>query len=239
MIEFIQKAQEIFKMSFTTEQETMFQIYEDTLVEWNAKINLTAIRNITDIRNKHFLDSLACLSVWSGNDAYPKSIVDVGSGAGFPGIVLAISLPHSQITLVESIGKKAEFCQLVINKLNLKNITVIQERVEIIGHSSSHREKYDCSVARAVASLPVLCEYLLPLVKIHGQMIAMKGNNGQHEIDQASNVVPALGGKFIRSIPYVLPGESDPRMIIVIEKIKSTPHQYPRATGIPTKNPLT
>jgi 16S rRNA (guanine527-N7)-methyltransferase len=165
-------------------------------------------------------------------------LIDVGTGAGFPGIPLKIVSPKLQLTLVESVGKKAEFCQHVVNVLNLQGVDVVQERAEIIGQDPSHRERYDWAVARAVAILPVLAEYLLPLVRVGGSMLAMKGESGPAEAHSAEHALRVLGGHIRQLLPVTLPGVAEERYIIMIDKVAATPDTYPRKVGVPAKRPL-
>ncbi len=210
--------------------------YEELLVDWNERINLTAIRTHDEIVNKHFLDSLSCLTVMS-NPA-PKSLIDVGTGAGFPGIVLKIAIPSLTLVLVESVGKKTAFCQQVVDTLKLDNVTILQARAEEIGHKSQYREHFDWAVARAVANLPVLCEYLLPLLRVNGCMLAQKGESGPLETQQSSTAFRKLGGKLRIIQPVTLPGIVEQRYLIVVEKAHTTPSEYPRPVGMPTKKPI-
>jgi 16S rRNA (guanine527-N7)-methyltransferase len=165
-------------------------------------------------------------------------LIDVGTGAGFPGIPLKICYPNMRLTLVESVGKKAEFCRHLAQTLSLDNVDVVNSRAEEIGQMPSHREKYDIAVARAVANLPILVEYLLPLVKIGGLMLAQKGENGPVEVQTVEKSVKLLGGQIQQLREIQLPGVVENRYLIIIKKVAATPRQYPRRVGIPFKNPL-
>lgn len=224
-------------IKLTDTQRKQCTLFQDLLLEWNKKINLTAIKKPEDVYIKHFVDSMMCLKAWNETSELQK-LIDVGTGAGFPGLVIKIVKPQVHLTLVESIGKKVEFCKLIVEKLELSDVEVLQERAETLAHKAAYREKFDVAVARAVAPLSILSEYLLPFVKKGGIMIAMKGNRAQEEIDKANHVFTMLGGNFLKSIPYTLSGESDPRNIVVIQKNKSTSKEYPRSAGIPTRKPL-
>ena len=213
-----------------------FVAYEKELLEWNSKFNLTAIRDSDSIRTKHFLDSLSCVLAWKSNP--PGRLMDVGTGAGFPGIPLKIIYPNLKLTLVESVGKKAMFCQHIVSVLGLEQVEVIQARAEELGQDSNHREKYDCAVARAVANLNVLSEYLIPLVKIGGTMLAQKGESGPAEAQSAEGAMKLLGGKLKQLIPVHLPGVVDDRYLILVDKVAATPPKYPRKPGIAAKQPL-
>jgi len=168
----------------------------------------------------------------------PNRLVDIGTGAGFPGIPLKIIYPGMKITLVESVGKKAMFCQHMVRVLGLENVEVIQARAEDLGQKAEHREKYDYAVARAVAQMNVLMEYLLPLVKIGGIVLAQKGESAPAEVQEAEKAMKLLGGKLKQLIPINLPGVADDRYLILIDKVAATPPKYPRKAGISAKTPL-
>ena len=219
----------------TTQLATLAR-YEQELIEWNTRFNLTAIRSPQEIRTKHFLDSLTCLLAL--REAPPERLIDVGTGAGFPGIPLKILYPKMQLTLVESVGKKAEFCRHVVRTLGLNGVEVVQERAEAIGQSLPHRQKYDWAVARAVAILPVLAEYLLPLVRVGGRMLAMKGDSGPAEAHAAEHALHLLGGHLRQLLPVTLPGVVEERYLVVVDKVAATPDSYPRRVGLPSKHPL-
>ncbi len=212
-----------------------FETYTRLLVAWNRRINLTAIRSREDILVKHFLDSLTCLRVMP---APIGRVVDVGSGAGFPGLVLKIARPEIRLTLIESVGKKADFCRLVVQTLGLRDVEVVSARAEEIGQDPEHREQYDWAVARAVAGMPVLAEYLLPLVRVGGRMLAQKGAGGMEEAERAESAIHTLGGRLARVERVRLPGVKDDRTLIVIQKVSPTPSRYPRRVGVPSKRPL-
>ena len=204
------------------------------LVEWNKKINLTAITEEKDIILKHFVDSLTVLKYIKEN----KSIVDVGTGAGFPGIPLAIMNDSLKITLVDSLNKRINFLNEVCSKIKLKNTKAIHSRAEEFGQDNNYRESYDIAISRAVSNLTVLAEYLLPLVKVGGKIICMKGPDIEEELKQAKSAIDILGGKFERCDNFCLPKSDISRNIIIINKIKETPKKYPRKAGTPVKTPL-
>ncbi len=231
-----QNAQELFRLCLSESQLAAFSIYERELIDWNKKISLTAIRDVDGIRTKHFLDSFSCVLAWG--DQPPKTLVDVGSGAGFPGIPLKILYPRLKLTLVESVAKKAKFCQHIVDTLKLDDVCVIQTRAEKLGQDPEHRESYDWAIARAVAKLPVLSEYLLPLVKVGGTMIAQKGERGLVETQEAENALRLLGGHLRQVIPVTLPGVVEERYLVLADKISATPAAYPRREGIPAKRAL-
>jgi len=210
--------------------------YEKELLEWNQKFNLTAIRDVESIRTKHFLDSFSCVLAWMSNP--PLRLIDVGTGAGFPGIPLKILYPTMHLTLVESVGKKTKFCRHIVNMLGLTDVEVVHARSENIGQDSKYRQSYDWAVARAVANLNVLSEYLLPMVKIGGKVLAQKGESGPAEAQSAEKAMKLLGGKLRGLIPVNLPGVAEDRYLVVVDKAAATPPKYPRKPGIPTKQPL-
>ena len=226
----------MFNVNITGRQVICFHTYERELLEWNRKFNLTAIRDSESIRTKHFLDSLSCVLAWKA--APPARMIDVGTGAGFPGIPIKILYPNLKLTLVESVGKKAMFCQHIVRILGLERVDVIQARAEDLGQDPAHREKYDWAVARAVANLNVLSEYLIPLVRVGGSMLAQKGESGPAEAQSAEGAMHLLGGKLKQLIPVHLPGVADDRYLILADKVAATPPKYPRKPGIPAKQSL-
>ena len=232
----IQDAKTLFNVHLMARQVVALINYEKELLEWNQKFNLTAIRDVESIRTKHFLDSYSCVLAWKANP--PNRLIDVGTGAGFPGIPLKIIYPTMHVTLVESVGKKAMFCQHVVKTLGLENVEVIQARAEDLGQNPAHRESYDWAVARAVANLNILSEYLLPLVKLGGTMLAQKGETGPAEAQSAEKAMKILGGKLKQLIPVNLPGVADDRYLVLVDKVAATPPKYPRKAGIPMKMPL-
>ena len=236
MDRFVQDAQQLLNVRLSGAQVDSFRLYEQELMTWNEKFNLTAICDIEQIRNKHFLDSLTCVLAWGDNR--PKSLIDVGTGAGFPGLAMKIALPSMRLTLVESVGKKADFCRHMVRTLNLESVEVIQDRAEALGQNSAHREQYDWAIARAVAVMPVLAEYLLPLVRVGGSALAMKGENGPAETHAAEHAMRILGGQLKQLMAVHLPGVAEDRYLVVVQKVAATPSAYPRRVGIPTKRPL-
>lgn len=219
------------------EQLSALSVFEDELLEWNQHISLTAIRDSEGVRIKHFLDSLTVLLAWDRNSP-PERVIDVGTGAGFPGLVLKLIWPNIQLTLVESVHKKADFCRHIVERLGLESVTVLAERAEDVGQDPSHRHSYDLAIARAVARMPILMEYLLPLVHRNGIVMAMKGETAHSETHAAQNAIHLLGGKLHKLINVKLPGVVEERFIVVIHKIAGTPEEYPRRVGVPAKNPI-
>jgi len=236
MEKLVQDARELFNVHFTRRQVMALTTYEKELLEWNQKFNLTAIRDTESIRTKHFLDSFSCVLAWKASP--PNHLIDIGTGAGFPGVPLKILYPNLKLTLVESVGKQAKFCQHITRLLGLEDVNIIQARAEDLGQNMQHREKYDWAVARAVANLNVLSEYLIPLVRIGGSMLAQKGESGPAEAQSAEKAMELLGGKLKQLIPINLPGVADDRYLVVVDKVAATPPKYPRKPGIPVKQPL-
>ncbi|MFZ5878049.1 MAG: 16S rRNA (guanine(527)-N(7))-methyltransferase RsmG [Chloroflexota bacterium] len=231
-----QAALTLFNIHLTGRQVMALITYERELMEWNQKFNLTAIRDVEAIRTKHFLDSFSCVQAWKANP--PVRLVDVGTGAGFPGLPLKILYPNLRLTLVESVGKKAMFCQHIVRILGLEGVDVIQARAETLGQDPQHRETYDWAVARAVAHLTVLSEFLLPLVKVGGTMLAQKGESGPAEAQSAEGAMQLLGGRLKQVVQVNLPGVADDRFLVLVDKTAATPPNYPRKPGIPAKQPL-
>jgi 16S rRNA (guanine527-N7)-methyltransferase len=231
-----QAAQTLFNIHLTGRQAMSLITYERELMDWNQKFNLTAIRDVEAIRTKHFLDSFSCVLAWKANP--PTRLVDVGTGAGFPGLPLKILYPNLRLTLVESVGKKAMFCQHIVRILGLEGVDVIQARAETIGQDPKHREAYDWALARAVANMNVLSEFLLPLVKVGGVMLAQKGESGPAEAQSAEGAMQLLGGRLKQVLQVNLPGVADDRFLVLVEKTAATPPKYPRKPGVPAKQPL-
>jgi 16S rRNA (guanine527-N7)-methyltransferase len=219
------------------EKIAALSIYEKELLEWNKRANLTAISDSEGVRTKHFLDSLTILLAWERTQP-PVRLIDVGTGAGFPGLVLKLVWPSTQVTLVESVHKKADFCRHMIDRLGLEKVSVLSERAEVVGQDSAHRHTYDLAVARAVARMPILMEYLLPLVHRNGKVMAMKGESAPAETQTASQAIHILGGKLHKLVHVELPGVVEERFIVVVEKVARTPEEYPRRTGVPAKSPI-
>lgn len=217
-------------------QIAAFERYEAELIDWNSRHNLTAIREAEGIRTKHFLDSLTCVMAWRDNP--PSSLIDIGTGAGFPGLPLKILQPSLNLALVESVGKKAEFCRHISTVLGMEKVEVLQSRAEEVGQLPKYRERYDWAVARAVASLPILAEFLLPLVKVGGAVLAQKGESGPAEAHGSERAIRLLGGRLRQLIKVDLPGVAEERYLVIIDKVAATPPNYPRRVGVPAKKPL-
>ncbi len=222
------------QIKFTEEQLQKFYKYMNMLIEWNKKINLTAIIEPKEIILKHFMDSLTILKYVNDNE----KMLDVGTGAGFPGIPIKIMNSNMEITLLDSLNKRINFLNEVINKLELKNISAIHSRIEDYGKNNKYREKYDIVTSRAVANLATLSEYMLPMLKIKGKSICMKGSDIKEEVKNSKRAIDILGGEIVNIEELVLPKSDNRRKLIIIEKKKNTPLKYPRKAGIPSKEPL-
>lgn len=226
------KAKQI-EIELTKEQIEKYYNYMNLLLEWNEKINLTAIIEPREIILKHFVDSLTIAKYIKENE----KLIDVGTGAGFPGIPLSIVKENTNIVLLDSLNKRINFLEEVKENLKLENITTIHGRAEEFGKNKNEREKYDIAMSRAVASLNILLEYLLPLVKVGGRAICMKGSNIE-EIENAKNALEILGGKIEKIEEITLPNSDIKRNIIIVKKVKNTPSKYPRKPGTPSKEPI-
>lgn len=222
-------------------QRGLFQTYYELLVEWNQRFNLTAITDYEQVQIRHFLDSLSCLLPEEYHTALRRPaprVIDVGSGAGFPGTPLKIVCPNMHLTLLEATGKKVAFLSHLIAALDLKNVQVIKGRAEELAHDPAHREQYDLAMARAVAGLPVVVEYTLPFCRTGGCLVAQKGESGAAEAWNAERAIHLLGGELQRIQPVELSGLPEDRTLVVITKVSPTPIKYPRRTGVPSKRPL-
>ena len=219
---------------FDDKQLKQFYEYMNLLLEWNKKINLTAITEPEEVVLKHFIDSLTISKYIEEN----TTLADVGTGAGFPGIPLKIYRPDLKITLVDSLNKRINFLNEVICLLNLKDISTVHSRIEDFGKNNQYREKFDYVTARAVANVSVLSEYLIPLSKVEGKCIYMKGSEIEEELNNGKNAINILGGKIEKVEEFKLPDSDILRNIIIINKMKNTPSKYPRKAGMPVKEPL-
>lgn len=211
-----------------------FYKYKNLVIEWNQKINLTAITDDLEFIVKHFVDSITINKYIEEH----KEIIDIGTGAGFPGIPLKILNNQNKVVLFDSLNKRLKVLEDIIEKIKLENIKTLHGRAEETFKSKEHREKYDIAVSRAVASLNVLVELILPAVKVGGICICMKGNNADIEIDEAKKAIKELGGEILKVEKIVLPELNLERNIVIIKKVKQTPKQYPRKPGTPQKLPI-
>jgi 16S rRNA (guanine527-N7)-methyltransferase len=223
-------------LELTPDQVRSFEWYRRELLSWNERFNLTAITDPLEVEVKHFLDSLTCLIAMASP---PQGrVVDVGTGAGFPGLALKIVHPTLRLTLVESVGKKVAFCRHVVQGLRLEGVELIHDRVERVAHQQGHRQAYDWGTARAVATMPILLEYLLPLLRLNAIAVIQKGVQGPAEVHEAEAALRILGGRVKQVLPIELPKVTETRHLVVIEKTAATPERYPRRSGIPAKRPL-
>ncbi|MDP4133054.1 MAG: 16S rRNA (guanine(527)-N(7))-methyltransferase RsmG [Bacillota bacterium] len=224
-----------FGINLSLFEEEQFKKYAELLLQYNKVVNLTAITDLPEIEEKHFLDSVCTLSAKEFKEN--AKVIDVGSGAGFPGLPIKIARPDLEVILLDSLKKRVEFLEAVIKELNLKNIEAIHMRAEDAGSDLLYREKFDVAVSRAVADLSVLTEYCLPFVKVGGTFIALKGPKPEEEIDRAQKAISLLGGEFEEKIPIILP-DGIAHSLIIIRKLRQAPANYPRKAGKPTKKPL-
>lgn len=215
-------------------QVEKFYKYMNLLIEWNKMMNLTAITEPNEVILKHFIDSLS-INKYVGDF---ENIIDIGTGAGFPGIPLSIVNSNCKITLMDSLNKRIKFLDEVSNEILAKNIDTIHARAEELAKNKNYREKFDCATSRAVASLNVLLEYMLPFVKVGGYCICMKGSNVEEEILNSKKSLEILGGVIENVLSFKLPGSDLGRSIVIIKKIKQTPNKYPRKAGTPIKEPI-
>lgn len=218
--------------NLSEEQLESFKKYYKLLTKWNEKINLTAITKEEDVITKHFADSLTILKYIPNG----SKVIDVGTGAGFPGIPLKVANKSLDVTLLDSLNKRILFLDEVIKELDLKNIQTIHGRAEEVAHDKTHREQYDIAVCRAVAKLNVLAEYMLPYLKVGGTFICMKGPNIDEEIETSKKAINLLGGKIEKMESFEL--EENQRNIIIIRKEKQSPKNFPRKAGTPNKTPI-
>jgi len=221
-------------LSYTQLQK--FELLVELIQEWSNKINITSIKNTNEIIEDHFIDS--CIPYRFFDDKQYAKILDVGSGAGFPGIPLQIIFPSLKMTLLEATKKKTEYLKIVKDKLVLTNCEIIAERAEILARDSNHREKYDIVITRALAKLNTLLELCVPFIKLNGHLLAYKSENVEIELKDAKNVFDILGARLDDVIETDLPNSLKKRKILIIRKVKSTDLKYPRKNGIPQKRPL-
>ena len=232
----VEETRQLIGLNLTSHQVSLLERFQQELNIWNERYSLTAISDPEKIRVKHFLDSFSPWLVMK--DTPTDRLIDIGTGAGFPGIPLKILLPETEVVLVDSVQKKVEFCQHIIDLLDLEGISAVQERVERLAREPEYRESFDWVIARAVARLDTLSEYLLPFARIGGRALAMKGESGPSEVQNAEEAIKILGGELARITNLTLPGVSDERYLILIMKIAQTPEKYPRRVGVPGKRPI-
>jgi 16S rRNA (guanine527-N7)-methyltransferase len=234
-LEKLQCCAEAIGMPLTEEQMHRFEVYKDLLLETNKSLNLTAITDPDEVAVKHMVDSL---TVYDARRFHNRTIADVGTGAGFPGLPLKIYDTTMRLTLIDSLAKRLHFLEKVVQELGLGQVRCTHARAEEAGQDKALREKFDVVVARAVAPMPVLAEYCLPLVRVGGVFYAMKGSKGMEETEEGRQAISILGGKITNIRHLTLPGLTDKRYIITVEKIRPTGPQYPRRPGVAAKRPL-
>ena len=223
-------------VTLSEKQIQQFLTYYEMLVEWNEVMNLTAITEYEEVMKKHFVDSLSLIQTFDVNKKV--SVIDVGTGAGFPGLALKIAYPNMKVTLLDSLNKRINFLNAVIEKLGLTDVETVHGRAEDFAKPGKLREKYDLCVSRAVANLTTLSEYCLPFVKVGGEFISYKSEKITEEMENAKKAISLLGGKFDRSKDFNLPDSDIYRNLVVIKKVKETPKKFPRKAGLPSKEPL-
>lgn len=225
-----------FKLS--SKQKEQFATYYNKLIEFNKKVNLTRITDKNEVYLKHFFDSITPLLEFSDLFKGEKSLCDVGAGAGFPSLPIKILCPDLSITIVDSLGKRLKFLDELVSDLSLDKVTLVHSRAEDAGQNKNLREKFDLVTGRAVARMNVLSEYCLPLAKVDGYLVALKGPKAQDELAEAKNAIEVLGGSVKEVKELTLPDTDDERTLIVVKKVKATPKKYPRQAGTPNRKPL-
>ena len=236
MQQLIQQVFQTEQIPLSAEQLKQFELYYELLVDWNTKINLTAITEPTEVAYKHFLDSALFLRAFP--DVAGKALIDVGTGAGFPGIPVRI-LEHScRVTLFDSLNKRINFLRTVCDTIGIADVATVHGRAEESAQKPEYRAQFDLATARAVARMPVLAEYCLPFVKVGGHFVALKGPELDNELAECKRAFSELGGKLVEVKQYTFGPENYTRNIAIVEKVKETPKKYPRKAGTPNKNPL-
>ena len=235
MDQILKKSLEKIGIEITDEQKEQFDTYHKLLEEWNKVMNLTGITEYEEVVEKHYVDSLSIVKVMDMN--HVDTVIDVGTGAGFPGLPIAIS-SKAEVTLLDSLNKRVNFLNSISTELGLNNVNTIHGRAEEMGVNQKYREKYDIAVSRAVAPMNVLVEYLLPFVKIGGICICMKGPKADEELKEAKRAIKLLGGEIIKQEKLKLDNEKMERNLIIIKKVSTTAKKYPRKPGMPAKQPL-
>ncbi|MGN0950657.1 MAG: 16S rRNA (guanine(527)-N(7))-methyltransferase RsmG [Mitsuokella sp.] len=232
----MKKAAAGYGLTLSEEQLRQFTRYYELLIEWNEKMNLTAITEEHEVAVKHMVDSLTAYDTSLFQDGV--SVIDVGTGAGFPGLPLKIFCPGIKLTLMDSLNKRVKFLQTVVTELGLQNVECVHARAEEGARNQKYREQFDIAVSRAVARLPILCEYCLPFIKKGGHFLALKGRAYAEEAEEAKKAIKVMGGSHTEVREVHLPDLEDKRAIIIVTKTMPTPKAYPRKAGTPAKNPL-
>lgn len=222
----------------TEHQINQFYLYYQKLIEWNQVMNLTAITEMGDVVTKHFLDSLSLVKAVENLGTEEKSMIDVGTGAGFPGIPLKIAYPKLSVTLLDSLNKRVKFLDEIITQLGLEKIQTIHGRAEDFGRNPDYREQYDICVSRAVANVATLSEYCLPFVKVNGIFVSYKSGKAEEELAAGKRAIQLLGGTITEVVRFQLSGTDAERALVKIEKVEKTAKRYPRKAGVPAKEPL-
>jgi 16S rRNA (guanine527-N7)-methyltransferase len=233
----------VLGLTLTARQLEAFAHYRDLLLDWNQRMNLTAIVDPAEVETRHFLDSLACALPLLGRWGSPKAVpplrcLDVGSGGGFPGLPVKLALPQLRVTLLEATGKKAAFLRAAVEALGLHGVEVSPARAEALAHEPAHRQGYDVVFARALARVPTVLELTLPYLRVGGQLIAPRKGAVEEEAVAARSVCDLLGGAPPVVLPVALPDLRDGRALLVVEKAQDTPSRYPRRVGVPARRPL-
>ena len=237
MGEFTEQIRQVTGFNPTPIQLEQFQQYLTLLLDWNQHLNLTALCEPDVVWERLILNSLTCASVIGQPQGHP-SLIDIGTGAGVPGLLLKILYPQIQVTLVDSVAKKTRFLQEAVSELRLSGVDIVCERAEILGHKTNYRAMYDWAVARAVAKVRILAEYLLPFCCLGGHMVALKGEQAAKELAAAKIALHTLGGGEPSLLEILMPNELEATHLVVVEKKRNTPLRYPRRTGVPRKRPL-
>ncbi|CDD48321.1 ribosomal RNA small subunit methyltransferase G [Firmicutes bacterium CAG:534] len=237
-LEIFEKDLKQLHLELSKKQILQFISYYELLIDWNSRMNLTAITEFEDVLKKHFIDSLSLISAVSDLAQKQYDLIDVGTGAGFPGIPLKIAFPNLKITLLDSLNKRIQFLNEVICKLELQDIEAVHGRAEDFAKPDQFRERFDLCVSRAVANLATLSEYCIPFVKPGGFFISYKSEKVNVELEEAKKAISVLGGSFQKNIEFLLPHSDITRNFIVIQKKNKTPLKYPRKAGLPSKEPI-
>ena len=227
-------------MSLDARQIDLFERYRDELLTWNQRVNLTAIVEPEQIERRHFLDSLSCLDGCADLlEAHPSArLIDVGSGAGLPGLPLKIAQPALRVTLLDSVGKKTAFLEHLVRQLGLSDVTISTARAEDLARDPEHRERYDLAVSRAVAGLPALLELTLPFLRVGGRLVAPRRGDLEAQVAEARRAAETLGGRFGSTLPVDLEGPEAGYGLVLVDKVGPTPAAYPRRAGVPVRRPL-
>lgn len=227
---------EMLGIQLTDVQKEQFDRYYELLIEWNRVMNLTGITEYDEVNLKHFTDSLTIVRIKNVENV--STLIDVGTGAGFPGIPIKIAFPHIKVTLLDSLNKRIKFLNQVVEELDLKDVVTLHGRAEDYAKKEEYREQFDLCASRAVANLSTLSEYCLPFIKKGGCFISYKSADSDEEIEQSKKALDILGGKIEKVDKFVLPGSDMGRALVMVEKVKNTPRKYPRKAGVPSKEPL-